>query len=570
LNNVDGSQKLNPYLSAIQSTLPRVLSLLDPESFSKTRGCADRTWWAWKFTDFPGARYQEIAYTLAWVWSRSPEPWGLRHNAEIKQWFIASLDFWTKTAYENGSFDEAYPWEQSMAATAFSLFYVTEALILDPSLTSDDPAILQGVMRTIERAASWLKGNRETHGILSNHLAVAAAALYNAGTILKREDFLKSSDNYLNVIYGHQDAREGWYEEYGGADPGYQSHGAFYLSRIWQRSKCPDLLKSLQRSNEFLAHFITPDGSFGGEFGSRNTTFWFPAFGEILAEVCPHASAMTREMRRHVASGNVVSLLHMDAQNLFPMLNNWLFAFDNFQLNNGATGDSTVPLPLQTLTGARLFNNAGILIWGSSSTWTIASFKKGGVVYVWNRTKNRLIWQSAGYVTSRGSRLYTTQHAGAQIMAADTNGFVVKQSLVRMKRPVFGPWLFMGFRLFSVTLGRSRFLARALKNILVKVLVRQRSRKPSDLIVLDRRVSFLSDGVLVEDATTNLDPRKHHQNSFSAIHMGSSRYPALSHIGNRDGSTSGVVHTQYVEKQGKCTRVVFRVLTSRLKPDLNS
>jgi len=37
----------------------------------------------------------------------------------------------------------------------------------------------------------------------------------------------------VQQIYDHQ-SREGWYEEYGGADPGYQTLCTFYLARLWQ------------------------------------------------------------------------------------------------------------------------------------------------------------------------------------------------------------------------------------------------------------------------------------------------------------------------------------------------
>ncbi len=38
---------------------------------------------------------------------------------------------------------------------------------------------------------------------------------------------------------------EGWYDEYGVAHPGYQSHGSFYLVRLWQLSGDDELAASL-------------------------------------------------------------------------------------------------------------------------------------------------------------------------------------------------------------------------------------------------------------------------------------------------------------------------------------
>ena len=47
------------YLDAIKQQAVRTLGLLDREQYSRTFGCMDRTFWAWKFTDFSGARFQE-------------------------------------------------------------------------------------------------------------------------------------------------------------------------------------------------------------------------------------------------------------------------------------------------------------------------------------------------------------------------------------------------------------------------------------------------------------------------------------------------------------------------------
>ena len=49
----------SPYAAILARYAPRVLGMLDRESLSPTYGCLDRTYWAWKFTDFPGARFQE-------------------------------------------------------------------------------------------------------------------------------------------------------------------------------------------------------------------------------------------------------------------------------------------------------------------------------------------------------------------------------------------------------------------------------------------------------------------------------------------------------------------------------
>ena len=61
------------YFEAICREAPRVLGLMDREPLSPTRGCMDRTYWGWKFTDFPGARFQEGVCVLSFLYTSSAE-----------------------------------------------------------------------------------------------------------------------------------------------------------------------------------------------------------------------------------------------------------------------------------------------------------------------------------------------------------------------------------------------------------------------------------------------------------------------------------------------------------------
>jgi len=52
-------------LDSVLKQVPRLLSLLDRNRFSKTYGSFDRQFWHYKTVDFSGGRYQEAALTLA-------------------------------------------------------------------------------------------------------------------------------------------------------------------------------------------------------------------------------------------------------------------------------------------------------------------------------------------------------------------------------------------------------------------------------------------------------------------------------------------------------------------------
>ena len=218
------------YLRQALAQLPRLLSRGDREPWSQTYGCFDRTYWAWKFTDFPGARFQELAYALACLYHHA---WPSNHfhgHSSILDWTRAAMTYWRSLQY-SGAAPSTKPtlFEHSLAATAFTGFYVAEAfLLVREELPADE---VTAMLRAFRRAGDWLLRNDETHGVLCNHLAAAAAALATIERITGDADYGVRCRHFLNRIHERQ-SPEGWYEEYGGADIGYQTHGTFYLARI--------------------------------------------------------------------------------------------------------------------------------------------------------------------------------------------------------------------------------------------------------------------------------------------------------------------------------------------------
>ena len=76
------------------------------------------------------------------------------------------------------------------------------------------------------------------------------------------------ADLLLERILKNQSS-EGWFSEYEGADPGYQSLCTHYLADVHLIRRDLGLLQPLTSSIRFLWHFANPDGSFGGHYGSR-------------------------------------------------------------------------------------------------------------------------------------------------------------------------------------------------------------------------------------------------------------------------------------------------------------
>ena len=381
------------YRKSILAEVPRVLSLMDREPYSPTHGCCDRVYWAWKFTDFPGARFQEALCTLSFLYATEFQGNEYHANSKLLSWIGSGLSYWSSIQYQDGSFDEAYPYERSLAATAFTTFYVGEALrFLGDSLPSD---IRLETTEAMRKAGIWLCRNDETHGFLSNHLAAAAAALYHVYELTGDETYELRSRYFLERILRHQ-SQEGWYDEYGSADPGYQTHGSFYLVRYWQLSKDEVLAASLSRSFDFLARFVHIDGSLGGEYASRNTQTYYPAAFEMFAAHDSSASWIATSMRASVMSGAAADLRTVDSYNFFPFLNNMVFAYLACEKNN----TSVLAKPVEPAANRELtwYPDAGLARIRRKSYDAYIGTAKGGVIKIFDRTRKKLVYSDCGYI----------------------------------------------------------------------------------------------------------------------------------------------------------------------------
>jgi hypothetical protein len=509
------------YSRAILEQAPRVLSLMDREILSPTAGCCDRTYWAWKFVDFPGARFQEAVCVMSFLYSTELPESPYFHNPRLLRWIALGLEYWSSIQYPDGSFDEAYPYERSLAATAFTSFYVSEALhFLNEDL---EASTRSRVIRSLRRAGEWLIRNDETHGFLSNHLAAAAAALQHIYCLTRAERFRERSQYFLEKILAHQ-SNEGWYEEYGGADPGYQTHGSFYLARICQISSNDRLTESLCRSMDFLALFIHPDRSIGGEYASRNTQTYYPAAFEMLASRGSSASFISERMRAAVETGSAAGLRSVDAYNYFPFLNNLVFAYLACAAPDRSAAEPIEPSPEE---GLLWFSGAGLARIRRERYDAYVGTAKGGVLKVFDRIDGAHAYTDCGYLGKlQNGRFFSSQNQQPdRHTEVSVNGVTVDGAFYEVSKPIMKPARFIGFRLFSLTAGRSPGLARWLKNYLVRALIYKRNSLD---IRFRRSIEFHDDTIVIRDEIAGPGGAQvksvQRGEIFTTIHMGSSRY----------------------------------------------
>lgn len=506
------------YLNQAKLVIPFLISNIDREPHSLTFGSFDRIFWSWKFTDFKASRLQEGIFTLCWLFKNNFEGNDYYNNERMLEWICGSLEHWMFLQHRDGSFDEAYPFERSFAATAFSTFYVSEGITLIENQLPKK--ILNSTMATIRKACTWLQRNTETHGILSNHIAAGAAALTSANSFFEDREIEYRIDELLNTIFEHQ-STEGWYEEYGGPDIGYQTHCLFYLARIWQLRPSKMLLNSLRSACRFSSYFVHLNGTFGGEYMYRNTTFYFPAAFEMLGDKCEYAAAIAEFLKRSVERQKSVGLQMMDIQNYQPMLNNYLFASDNkkkFIVSK--------PLPFVKQNSC-YFKHAGIFIKNTASYQAILGLSKGGILKIYDKNTGELSYSDCGYIKTHKRHKSSSQSTSlSTTWIKEEEIFSIKAPFIYLNQTTLYPWRFITFRLFSLTFGRHPFVSKHLKRLLVSILV---TRKKRVNITLQRRVDFHENKIVINDliegwAAGQKGEELYWSPKFSTFHMGSSRY----------------------------------------------
>lgn len=506
----------NPYLQEIRGTLPRLLALFDQDNTSVSCGMGDRYYWAWGLIDFGNGTFQGAAHGMARLWVHGLWPYPTsqqRFVARIDALFMAAKSLTRK----DGSLEEAFPNEGSYCVTALVAFDLLCALEL---LKSEIDRITQTRwLSAVEPMIGYLIRSDETHALISNHLATAVAALVRWHALTNDEKSANRARVLLERILTHQSA-EGWFKEYEGADPGYQTLCTYYLADVHCNRPDWNLLGPLRRSVEFLWHFAHPDGSFGGLYGSRCTRFYYPAGLEALAAELPEAAALASFMAKSIAQHTVVMLGAMDEPNLVPMFNAYCWAAT---LRHERKMEIPVSaLPCFTLREPIEFPQAGMLVDGGPRHYTIISMHKGGVVMHF-RDQKLAIHDAGVVVRSPNGNLGSSQaYVSGNSINVEGGMLIVRAAISPMPKRLPRPVDFVLLRMFCITVFRIPVIREWIKQQLVRMLITRRNRWPA-VNVREIKPGF---DLVIRDAleaqagyTTIPNP-----GSFVPIHMASQGY----------------------------------------------
>ena len=454
----------SPYLAQVHAVLPRLLALFDVDPLSRSLGLGDRAYWGWKTKDFPNATFQGAVNGLARLVRHDLLPEGIGSGSILRRIdeMISALPL---TAGANGGLAEAYPNEASFCVTALALHDVLTAReLLGPLLPEAAQARWLDILAPL---AAFLERSDETHGFISNHLATAAVALirWKAATGEKTQ----RGEELLDRILAAQ-SNEGWFPEYGGADPGYQTLCLHYLSDLKLIRPDLPLTRPLLRCIDFLSHAAHPDGSFGGAYGWRGTRFLVPSGIEALAGESETAAGLALFARRSIGSSRTPPLTVFDEPNLPVMFNAWCWAAA-LAAQMPARG-LVPPVPSQTdAIWRKSFPEAGWVVDKGQEHYSIVGWRKGGVVRHFVGKRCSVEDNGVACVDGSGTMASTISLQDAASVEEKENSVEITAPLVTSTARLPGPFDFAVLRSLAVTVLKNHRLNEFFKRLLVRKIV---------------------------------------------------------------------------------------------------
>jgi hypothetical protein len=475
------------YVELALPYIPRLLQLIDRNPYSRTYGCFDRAYWHYRTMDFPCGMSQEFVLPLALVYAKEYPGNRFHGVARIRELAEAAIRYMIPSSHRDGTCDDYFPYERAMGALVFSLYAASEAYQL---LDMRDEQVVDLFLKRVRH----LERENET-GQLANHQAFAALAAHNVYLITGDECCKRVANDRVELTLRWQNQAEGWFKEYEGADPGYHTCTIDFLAKLQQKRGDTALLAPLKKAVDFAWYFMHPDGSYGGEYGSRNTYHFYPHGFELMA---PHAEKAGQIADAFLRGVDGDKRYHNDDDRMTAhYVYDFLQAYEDYHeprprpINESRRKPTTVWMP-----------DARVLVsWnGHEATgpgrYTIANLSKGGVLKIFDAQGP--IASDTGLIGELSDGCIVVSHLvqhDAYVTADLERGvFSVEADLCKRRGNLPTPFKVIVFRMLLLAIGR--FSANLTRSLLQKILI---TGKPKTEYRFKRTLRLEDDRVIVTD-----------------------------------------------------------------------
>ena len=385
-------QKL--YSNHLVSGMHRTLTELDRDPFSYTYGCFDREYWAWATKDFSNFDLQRAIYPITCAYLHEFDGNSWYHESRIRDWIKAAFQYCRNVQHSNGSFDHHYPNEFSVVGVAFPLAELGLAFkMLDETggFSTDER---KDWIDFFAKCSGFLCKVDESHGFISNHRLGAVCGLYITSKLTGEKRFGDRADELLQTVIENT-SKEGWPLEYTGADPGYQTLDTNFMAHYYKVSKDESFLQNVVLpSLNFLIYFFHPDGSVGGEYGSRNCPLYYPGGFEVFANYFGVAETIAQLGAKAIQTGYSPALGSHDIRNFIPMMSSYSLALTTCLEQDLPAQPISPPFEREF---ERYWPDAGIFVRSDQYRYAIIGCSKGGVAKIFNKESGRIEASHSGY-----------------------------------------------------------------------------------------------------------------------------------------------------------------------------
>ena len=268
--NNDINQKIDKLLKELLLEVPLIISFIQKDKNQKEYGCAYYPFWK-NVKDplvpqhgFINARWQELAYTLAFLYKTSFPNNFYYQDPGLPQLIKSVLLYWVRIQNRDGSFSEWLKDGHEYPPTAFGLWRMVETYKLCPDLFQEPNKKI--IETSFHKAASWLMNH--THLMAVNHECAGISALSALFSLSKSPKYKQAIDKKIALVLKYQD-KEGWFREIDGPDTGYNTASLTQLALAYQYYPLDSLKKIIKSALNFNSYFIYPDNMMGGGMNSR-------------------------------------------------------------------------------------------------------------------------------------------------------------------------------------------------------------------------------------------------------------------------------------------------------------
>lgn len=430
------------YTDFILKNTPRIITQVDKDVDSATYGSCDRNHWHLRIRDFDSAILQQTGLALTLLYQIDFSGNIYYHNDNMKKWAVATLYHWAKIQLRDGSYNEYYPSEHGFPPTAFTLYSACEIYL---RFKLDDPYLKGKISNTARYLCRTVEENAY------NQEMASITGLYNAYRVLDEQWVLDGCEKKLQRILSLQ-SPEGWFPEYGGADLGYQSVMFDMLCEYYTLSGDERIVQPIGKIVEFMKYFVHPDSTVGGEYGSRNTTYFLPNGLEVAIKLGFLDAAAIKQKLYSTTSDYAYFMDAVDDRYLSHyLMHSFLRALEKEQKNI-----PTAPIPLLPYENAetRFFNHSGLLAYNNDCYTAIVGLQKGGVIVVFDKKSSRFI--DCGYRVSYGKSTAATTNwqDSSYKFSFSGNHAEVQGQMNKIHLKSSTPILLMGLRVVSLLVGR--------------------------------------------------------------------------------------------------------------------